>query len=221
MPIATKLGMLVIYHKRLLPIKSHDPLIIWWCKITWQTKTCLHYHGACGHQTWRDGNLSWWYLTHIITWHFDHLVLEDHVTNENHCITITTVPMATKLGRMVTYLERFQHIKLHNPLTMWPCKITWQTKNIISLLTNCLWPPKLAEWWLTLRGSFPYGHMTLNKVVFVVDFCDNLTNYISTFTRFMATKIGSVVTLRKGFNTQTIKLSPTFCFNLICFVILY
>ena len=87
--------------------------------------------------------------------------------------------MAPKLGRVETYLERFQPIKLHNPLTMWPCKITWQIKNIVSLLPTCLWPPKLTEWWLILRGSFPYRHMTLNKVVFVVDFRDNLKNYIS------------------------------------------
>ena len=32
------------------------------------------------------------------------------------------------------------------------------TKNIISLLTQCLWPPNLAGWWLIMRGSCPYNH---------------------------------------------------------------
>ena len=30
---------------------------------------------------------------------------QDHVTNENHYISTTTVPMTTKLGRMVIYLD--------------------------------------------------------------------------------------------------------------------
>ena len=48
--------------------------------------------------------------------------------------------MATKLGRMVTYLEWLTTIKLHNTLIAWSCKAMWQTKIIISLLPNCLWP---------------------------------------------------------------------------------
>ena len=36
---------------------------------------------------------------------FDHVVLKDHVTKSNHCISNTTVLMATKLGRMATYLQ--------------------------------------------------------------------------------------------------------------------
>ena len=38
MSIATKLGKMVTYDERLLPIKSHDLLITWSCEITWQTK---------------------------------------------------------------------------------------------------------------------------------------------------------------------------------------
>ena len=37
MPIATKLGRVVTYHKGLPPIKSHDPLITCSFEITWQT----------------------------------------------------------------------------------------------------------------------------------------------------------------------------------------
>ena len=48
--------------------------------------------------------------------------------------------MATKLGRMVTYLEGLTTIKSHNILITWSCKAMWQTKIIISLLPKCLWP---------------------------------------------------------------------------------
>ena len=40
---------------------------------------------------------------------------QDHVTNENH-ISTTRVPMATKLFRMVTYLDWLLPLKLHDPL---------------------------------------------------------------------------------------------------------
>ena len=34
------------------------------------------------------------------------------------------MPMASKLGRMVTYLEKVLPIKLHGPLIAWSSKIT-------------------------------------------------------------------------------------------------
>ena len=42
---------------------------------------------------------------------------------------------------MITYLDEFLPIKLYQPLTTWSCKVTWQTKTIISPLALCLWPP--------------------------------------------------------------------------------
>ena len=33
MPMATKLGRVVTYYEQLPPIKSHDSLITWFCKI--------------------------------------------------------------------------------------------------------------------------------------------------------------------------------------------
>ena len=38
LPMATKLGRMVVYFDELLPIKSHDPLNTWSYKITWWTK---------------------------------------------------------------------------------------------------------------------------------------------------------------------------------------
>ena len=43
-----------------------------------QIKTLyLHYHSAYGHQTWQGDDLPWGAPTHKITWHFDHMVLQD------------------------------------------------------------------------------------------------------------------------------------------------
>ena len=35
------------------------------------------------------------------------------------------------------------------------------TKNIVSSLPQSLWPPTLAGWWFTMRGSQRKSHMTL------------------------------------------------------------
>ena len=50
-------------------------------------------------------NLPWWASTHKVTWPFDHVVLWDHITTSNCYIFTTTAFMATKLNRMVTYIQ--------------------------------------------------------------------------------------------------------------------
>ena len=40
-----------------------------------------------------------------VTLLFDHVVLQDHTINKNHYIFTVTVPMATKVVKMVMYLE--------------------------------------------------------------------------------------------------------------------
>ena len=39
------------------------------------------------------------------------MVLQGHMTNKNHYISTTRVPMATKLGRMVTHLDGLLPLK--------------------------------------------------------------------------------------------------------------
>ena len=67
-----------------------------------------------------------------------------------HYISTITVSMATKLGRMVTYLKGFLAIKSCNALIKWSCKVTCQTKIILSRLPVYLWSPDFVEWWHTL-----------------------------------------------------------------------
>ena len=133
----TKLGRVVAYFDGLLSKKSHDSFIWWSWEVMWQTKTVmsLHYHSAYGHQIRQYGNLPWWTPANKVTWPFDYMVLWDHVTKYKHYISSTAPPMATKLGRMMTYLDWLLPIKSHDHMITWSCKITWQTKVIIYPLT--------------------------------------------------------------------------------------
>ena len=52
------------------------------------------------------------------------------------------MPMASKRGRMTTYLDGLLHVKSLDPLITWHCEITCQTKNIISPIPQLIWPSK-------------------------------------------------------------------------------
>ena len=104
-------------------------------------------------------NLVGWWLTVSRSYPFSHLILwlrglprsRDKLKTT---ISPLTLSMATTLGRIMTYLERLLAIKSHVPLVMWSCKMTWQTKIIISPQPQCLWPRNLSWWWPSLRGSW-------------------------------------------------------------------
>ena len=57
--------------------------ITWIFEIRWQTKTTIYlqYQSAYGHQTRRDGNLSWWNPTDKVKWLFYQVAIWDYVTN--------------------------------------------------------------------------------------------------------------------------------------------
>ena len=146
----------VTYLEGLLSIKSHSSWITWSREIMWQIKIItFYYHNAYGHQIWQDGdfawqtkniiylhnqfgaygyqtwedfNLLWWAPVHKVIWCFDHLVLEDNVTKQNHNILHTKVPMTTKLDRIVTYFEGLLPIKSFDAFTIWLVKSHEQTK---------------------------------------------------------------------------------------------
>ena len=77
-------------------------------------------------------------------------------------------------------------------------KVTWhinhvvtrQIKNNISLLSQGLWTPNLANCWLRMRGRHPQSHVTLQYRGHVT----TRKHYISTFTRLMDPKFSWVVT---------------------------
>ena len=76
------------------------------------------YHSVYGYQTLQDGKLPRLALTHKVTQPFDHVVLQDHMTNQNYYIS-------------TTYNEEFPLVKLHDPLIMWFGEVTCQIKYFI------------------------------------------------------------------------------------------
>ena len=134
--MATKLGRVVTYLEGLFSIKSYKAFI------TWPRDKTKSIVSLLTEQLWPP-NLAGWLVTltaptHKVTWPFDHVVLQDHMTNWNYYIFTTTVPMAAKPGRMVTYLKELLAIKSFNALITWSRKVTWQTKFILSPLPECL-----------------------------------------------------------------------------------
>ena len=138
-PMDTELGRVITYHEGLLSIKSRDSFVTWSCEITWQTKSLF----PLPQYLWLPNMASWW-LT-LRASHprshptLDHVVLRDHVTNLKH-VSTTTIPMATKLGRVVTYNEELALIKLHDPSFTLFWKVTWQINYLISPLAQDQWP---------------------------------------------------------------------------------
>ena len=45
----------------------------------------------------------------------------------------------------------------------WFCEITWQTKTIISPISQCHWTPALKEWWVILSVFYPQCYTTLSS----------------------------------------------------------
>ena len=115
--MVTRLGRLVTYHESLPLIKSHDYLITWTCKITQQNDTILYplSHSLCSLNlagSWLIFRGSYQY-SHIS---FNHVILWDHREIWKHFISFTTIPMITKLGRVVTYHEELLLKKLQDSL---------------------------------------------------------------------------------------------------------
>ena len=116
--------------------KSHDPLIMGSCKVTWQTKLMiLWYHSVHAHQTWQNCDLFWVALTHKIIrllgtsvdeWHVSLITKFWWITRQTKNIFTAAIPMVTKLGIMVTYRKEDALILLHDPSITWFCYVAWQ-----------------------------------------------------------------------------------------------
>ena len=89
-------------------------------------KLYLHYRSAYSHQTWQNGdlNLEGLQTTELHAPLITDWFLLNRVTKENH-ISTTTVFTATKLARMVAYLERRLALKSYDLLITWSCETTW------------------------------------------------------------------------------------------------
>ena len=98
--------------------------------ITWQTKTIiLRYHNVYDQQTWQDSGLPWGTPARRVIWTL--ITRSCKITRQTY-ISSNTVPMGTKLDRVVTYLKRFLTKKSTDSCVAWSCEITWQFNIIFS-----------------------------------------------------------------------------------------
>ena len=69
---------------------------------------------------WPDDDLLWRALMMgSMAWLFDHMFLRDQVINETYYISTITIPINTKLGKVVNYCERLPPLKLLDPFVTW------------------------------------------------------------------------------------------------------
>ena len=57
----------------------------------------------------------------------------------------TTMPMTTKLGKMITYLDGLLTKEVHEHLISWSCSMMWSTKTIIIFYIRVLIATKLGR----------------------------------------------------------------------------
>ena len=115
MVMDTKLGRMVAHLDGLLLIKSHNPLITWFCKNTRQTKGIISLLPAF------RGLLTIKLYNTLIT-------CSCKVTWQTKII-ISPLPVYLWPPKLAD-LDGFLLIKSHDPLIMWPCKVMWKTKTL-------------------------------------------------------------------------------------------
>ena len=132
----------------------------WWvqffpsypCK-NWYKNWYLHIHKTYDYEIWRAVTSKEFNSSESNQASAGDAITSNYVTSLDHYISTTTVYLATKHSRMVTYSDGLVPIKWHDPLIMWYCEITWQTKGNIFLLSDCLWLRNLGGWSSALMGS--------------------------------------------------------------------
>ena len=119
-----KVSRMLTFLDGLIPIMSYDTLFTWFCDITWDTLITWFCEITwyiitmisslpqyLYHQTWQDGDLPWGAPFCKVTWPNDHMDFQGHVINKSQYVSLTSILITTKLGRVVTYLEGFLPIK--------------------------------------------------------------------------------------------------------------
>ena len=65
-------------------------------------------------------------LSHKVSRNFGQVLLQDHLAKKNYYLSTTIVIMATKIGRVMTYIKGLLIIMSYYPLIKRSCKITLQ-----------------------------------------------------------------------------------------------
>ena len=108
--------------------------------------------------------------------------------------------MITKLFRLVTCCKELSPIYMHDISTEWSRGVTWHIK-YISPPGEDVSAPHYAWCKLSVRGSKTWPF----EVTWLFE------KSVSTFTRFIANKLGRLLTLGRIFSKQTLKSSATSC----------
>ena len=146
LPTATKLCKVVTYFGRLLPLKSHDPLMTCLARSRDKLKLLhLHYHSAYGHQTWHGGKLPCEAL------HGSRVTLSCEITWQ-----IKNIKSALP---QYFWLPNWQggnlpwEAPIHN--VTWSFDVMWQVKLGKSTPALDKWIPNMVRWQLTLGCFYP------------------------------------------------------------------
>ena len=97
---------------------------------------------------WLGGILSWGLpsiKSHgpLITWSSEITWI---VSPLPQCISTTTVSMAIKLGRMVSYPQGLRPLMSYDSSIMCSCGVTWCIEYVVSLLVLDQWTPNMTGW---------------------------------------------------------------------------
>lgn len=147
------------------------------------------------------------------------------------------MPMATKLGGVVTYHEKLLPIKPHDTLITWSWKIRRQSKIIISPLPRSLPLPNLGDggllWgaglrWGGLRGLANISTVTILKAMKLGRIVSDVERLllvtwssiiwkicISTLIRLMVTKLDRELTSGRRFSKEALKSSSNTCLSIV------
>ena len=153
-PLANKLGWVMTSLYSLLPIMSHAALITWPCEI----RGPLTRRGS-SRKRLSLHRLLFLFPVSVFYWTgkryfqiFVQLLLWARVAKIEVNNMVCRVFLTQVLWKLISNSGlKQEHLKFSS----------LATKNIIHLLPQCLCSPKLAGWWLTMRGSHPYNHMAL------------------------------------------------------------
>ena len=108
--------------------------------------------------------------------------------------------MATKFGRMITYLDRFLPIKSHVPLITRSSEITWQNKTTMYQLSE--------------QGLVGSWCAPAHKVIWPFDFVD-LRDHVATWNYYMFTTIVSLATKLGKLVTYHVELASMLLYPLV------
>ena len=156
MPIATKPGRMMSFPSGPIAIKSHDPLITWSCKITWQTKT-ISPLPQC--------------LWHLMAYLKRHLSIKLHSLARSHDKLKTFYHYFSAYVHQTCkgsdLLKRVPTIKSDRFLVIFVARSRDKLK--ASPLPQGLWPPNWAGWQLVMRGPTHNVTWSFNHVVLWVN----------------------------------------------------